>query len=300
MLAFLFQTAAKLPLPLLHRLADLLGQAAFYAAKTERERVRTHLRIAGLDNSDRMVKRVLAETAKSGLELPLAFFRQPEHTTALFKQVHGWEHVEQALANHQGLLFLTPHLGSYDLAGRFISERLPFPLTAMYKPPKLKALDHIMQAGRQRGKGRTAATNIQGVKQVMQALRRGEATIVLPDHVPNPQEGGDGVWADFFGRPAYTMTLAAKLANIKNVATLFFVGERLPTSQGFALHIAPLAGSLNGDKQHDARIINANIEHWVRRFPEQYLFAYNRYKHPAGAPLPPAADKIEQTDSPLS
>ena len=64
-------------------------------------------------------------------------------------------------------------------------------------------------------------------------------------------------------------------------------GIRLPENRGFALHIEPVEGSFNGDKAHDAQIINRNVENWVRRFPEQYLFAYNRYKHPAGAPLPP-------------
>lgn len=298
MLTLLFKLFARLPLPLLHYLATGLGGLAFYTAPRDRDRIRHHLAAAGLDNSDAAVKAVLIETAKSGLELPLAFFRQPEHITALFRQVHGWQYIEQALAAKQGLLLLTPHLGSYDLAGRYISEQLSFPLTALYKPPKIKAFDRIMQAGRQRGKGRTAPTDLNGVKQIMQALRRGEATIVLPDHVPNPAEGGDGVWADFFGRPAYTMTLAAKLAQMKHVCPLFFVGERLPHGQGFALHIAPLSGCLNGDKSHDARIINANIEHWVRRFPTQYLFAYNRYKRPAGAPLPPAGNQPDKQADP--
>ena len=115
------------------------------------------------------------------------------------------------------------------------------------------------------------------------AARAGEATIVLPDHVPNPLEGGEGVWVDFFGKPAYTMTLAGKLAQVKNVRALFFVGERLPNGRGFALHVAPVSGCFNGDKAHDARVINRNVEYWVRRFPSQYLFAYNRYKHPFGA-----------------
>ena len=107
---------------------------------------------------------------------------------------------------------------------------------------------------------------MQGVKQIIQALRQGEATIVLPDHVPD--EHGDGVWVPFFGRHAYTMTLAAKLARVKNVRTLFFCGQRLPNSNGFALHIEPLQGELNGDKHHDAEIINRNVEAWVRRFPD--------------------------------
>ncbi|MDK4525252.1 lysophospholipid acyltransferase family protein [Kingella kingae] len=280
MLKCLFKLLAALPLPVLHGLGNALGYVLYVASPSDRRRIRQHLAVAQLLNHRRAVLQVCQETVKSGLELTIACFRQPAQISALFTQVHGWEHVEQAQQQGAGLLLITPHLGSYDLAGRYISERLPCPLTAMYKPPKIQALDQIMQQGRQRGKGRTAPTNLQGVKQVIKALRQGEATIVLPDHVPNPHEGGDGVWVDFFEQPAYTMTLAGKLAQVNNVVTLFFVGERLPNGQGFALHIAPVQGEFTGDKTHDARIINQNVEHWIRRFPLQYLFAYNRYKHP--------------------
>lgn len=289
LITLVFRLLAALPLPLLHTFARAAGSLAFRVSAANRERIRRHLETAGIRSDGNMIKTVLQETAKGGMELPVAFFRRPEDVAALFKEVHGWEHIQTAVDNGEGLLLITPHIGSYDIAGRYISQHLPFPLTAMYKPPKIKAFDEVMQAGRVRGKGRTAPANIQGVKQIIKALRAGEATIILPDHVPDPQEGGEGVWADFFGKPAYTMTLAAKLAQIKGVKALFFCGERLPGGRGFVLHIEPLQGVLNGDKQHDAAVINKNTEYWIRRFPEQYLFAYNRYKHPAGAPLPPDA-----------
>ncbi|MDO5639987.1 MAG: lysophospholipid acyltransferase family protein [Neisseria sp.] len=284
---FLFKCIAALPLPLLHFIARLWGALACRVLKKDRERALANMRRAGVAADDAALKAVFQETAKGALELPVAFFRRPEAIETLFKEIHGWHHVQTALDQGEGLLFITPHLGSYDLAGRYISQQLPFPLTAMYKPPKLKIFDAVMQAGRVRGKGKTAPTNIQGVKQVMKALRAGEATIVLPDHVPAPEEGGDGVWVDFFGKPAYTMTLAAKLAQVKGVKALFFCGERLPEGKGFVLHIEPLQGGLNGDKAHDARLVNQNVEAWIRRFPQQYLFMYNRYKHPAGAPERP-------------
>lgn len=284
MLKFIFKLLAHLPLRVVHFLGNGLGYMMYLFDKSDRQRIENHLKMANLPHDKNVVLRVCQETVKSGLELPIAFFRQPEQIVSLFREIHGWQHIQAAIDAKQGLLLMTPHIGSYDLAGRYISEHLPFALTAMYKPPKIKALDNIMQQGRIRGKGKTAPTNLQGVKQIIKALRAGEATIVLPDHVPNPYDGGEGVWVDLFGQPAYTMTLAGKLANLKNVQTLFFVGERLPDGQGFALHIEPLSGSLNGDKHHDARVINENVERWIRRFPQQYLFAYNRYKQPWGAP----------------
>ncbi|STZ76699.1 lysophospholipid acyltransferase family protein [Bergeriella denitrificans] len=287
LITLLFKFFAALPLPLLHRLAGFLGWAAYHTQRKDRARVFENMAQAGLNPDEQSVKTVFQETAKGALELPVAFFRRPEAIETLFTEIHGWQHIQTALDGGEGLLLITPHIGSYDLAGRYISQQLPFPLTAMYKPPKIKAFDTVMQMGRVRGKGKTAPTNMQGVKQVMKALRAGEATIVLPDHVPAPEEGGDGVWADFFGKPAYTMTLASKLAQVKGVKALFFVGERLPDGKGFALHIEPLQGGLSGDKEHDARVMNRNVEHWIRRFPQQYLFMYNRYKRPAGAPPRP-------------
>lgn len=290
MLSILLKIIGKilswLPLWLLYIVADGLGLIMYYVLPSVRERVHCHLQYAELLGDTHMVKHIFQETIKSGLELPHAFFRDTTQLMSLFTQVNGWEYVQEALDKGEGLLFLTPHLGSYDLAGRYLSERLPFPLTAMYKPPKIKALDDFMQAGRVRGKGRTAPASAQGVKQIIRALRQGEATIILPDHVPNPYEGA-GVWANFFGKPAYTMTLATKLAQIKGVKTLFFCGERLSQKREFVLHIEPMHGQLTGNKANDARILNENIEYWIRKFPEQYLFAYNRYKHPAGAEYPP-------------
>nr|WP_301817547.1 lysophospholipid acyltransferase family protein [Neisseria maigaei] len=280
LLTALLKSLSLLPLPSLHKLGVFLGHLAFYLRKEDRARIIANMRQAGLNPDTQTVKAVFAETAKCGLELAPAFFKKPEDIETLFQSVHGWEYVQQALDKHEGLLLITPHIGSYDLGGRYISQQLPFPLTAMYKPPKIKAIDKVMQAGRVRGKGKTAPTGIQGVKQIIKALRAGEATIILPDHVPSPQEGGDGVWVDFFGKPAYTMTLAAKLANVKGVKTLFFCCERLPDGQGFVLHIRPIQGELNGDKAHDAAVFNRNTEYWIRRFPTQYLFMYNRYKTP--------------------
>ncbi len=249
-----------------------------------RENLETSQIFADYQNIEQNVKLICRHTCQSGAELPIAWLRSSEHIVSLFSNTEGWSLVEDALKEKKGLLFITPHIGSYDLAGRFISHQLPFPLTAMYRPPRMKWLEPIMSAGRQRDKGRVAPANAQGVRLVLKALKNGEATIVLPDQVPS--EGGEGVWAPFFNKKAYTMTLAARLAQIPKVATFFFAGERLPKSQGFRLHIFPLEGILNGNKEHDTTIINQNVEKLVRLFPQQYLFSYNRYKTPPGVEAP--------------
>lgn len=276
---FIFFLLALIPLPVLQGLGSVLGRLGFYFATSERKRTTKNLHFSKLtandQESEKLVKSIFAETAKSGLELSIAWTRSSKHIVSLFKEVHGWEHIEAAIERNEGLLLITPHLGNYDLAGRFLSEKLPFPLTAMYRPPKISWLENVMNSGRVRDNGYTAPANMLGVKQIVRALKNKQATIVLPDQVPGE---GEGVWATFFGQPAYTMTLASRLAIMPEVTPLFFCGERLPHGRGFVLHIAPLEGTLNGNREHDAQIINNNVEKWVTRFPSQYLFGYNRYK----------------------
>lgn len=289
--SILLRLFGLLPLLVLHALARGLGAVAYYFLGKVRRRIEENLQqsaiITDKKNFRRTTKDILCESLKGGFELAIAWTRSTEYIVGLFRRVEGWEYVQAAIENQQGLLLITPHLGSYDLAGRMLSEQLPFPLTAMYRPPKKAWLEPIMNAGRARAKGKTAPANAQGVRQVVKALRQKEAVIILPDQVP---QAGEGVLGTFFNKKAYSMTLAARLANIKNVCPLFFVGERLSCGKGFILHIVPFEGCLNGDKVHDVQLINHNVEALIRRFPTQYLFSYNRYKIPAGVDNTPETD----------
>ena len=283
----ILQALASLPLPVLHALGSLLGRMLYYASPRVRSRIRENLDTSKIAGSyqfyQALVKQSAAETGKGMLELSIAWCREPDYMVSLVKQCYGWQHVEAALGAGKGLIFVTPHLGSYDIAGRYLSARLPFPLTAMYKPPKLAWLDPIMNEGRARGKGKTAPATGAGVRILMKALKSGEATIILPDQVPG---SGEGIWAPFFGRAAFTMSLLPRLAQMQDVAVLWFTGERLPGGQGFAVHIQPQQVPFTGDKQQDGTILNAEVENLIRRWPAQYLWSYNRYKRPAGAPAP--------------
>jgi KDO2-lipid IV(A) lauroyltransferase len=120
---------------------------------------------------------------------------------------------------------------------------------------------------------------------------------LLPDQVP-PE--GMGVWAPFFGQPAYTMTLAHRLAQQTGAATLCIWAERLPRGQGFMLRVSAMSQRLPESTGDDeawqiacAARINAEMELLIRQCPGQYLWGYHRYKQPrpadTGAPPGPAA-----------
>jgi KDO2-lipid IV(A) lauroyltransferase len=150
----------------------------------------------------------------------------------------------------------------------------------MYRPPRWKFLHTLMHEGRERGQMKLAPTDLGGVRQLLKALKRGQVIGVLPDQVPG---NGEGEWAPFFGRPAYTMTLIGRLMEASGAAAVMCHSERLPQGRGYDLHFTPLSfdAASSIPKQ-----MNAALEELIRSHPEQYLWSYNRYKVPRGV-LPP-------------
>ena len=187
------------------------------------------------------------------------------------RETHGFDEAIAQRSRGRAVLFLTPHMGSFEAAAQFAAAHVP--ITFLYRPPKMRWLDPLMRAGRSRGGSRLAPTDLKGVKQLFLALRRGEAVGFLPDQVPGR---GEGAWAEFFGRPAYTMTLAMRLAERDNVACYLACARRLPRGQGYAIEVRPMPAALPGETPE--RRLNRGIESLIRECPEQYLWSYNRYK----------------------
>ena len=102
------------------------------------------------------------------------------------------------------------------------------------------------------------------------------ATLVFPWDVR--------IWAPFFSRPAYSMTLAARLSEVSGTEVILAWAERLPGGRGYHLHLRSAAEPLAGDTAARVERINIELEALIRQAPAQYLWGYNRYKRPSGAP----------------
>ena len=212
-------------------------------------------------------------------ELPWIWTRSLDEVAA---RVRCDDHavLDEAEAAGRGILFLTPHLGSFEVTARYYAQRAP--ITVMFKPPRKRWLDEVVSLSRGTERMRAVPAALAGVRAMLRALRAGEAVGLLPDQVPSD---GEGVWAPFFGRPAYTMTLSARLVHASGAVPLLAWGERLRWGRGYLVHIRPfdLAGpeGLPVDAVAAAARINAAMEQLIAECPQQYLWSYNRYKHPA-------------------
>lgn len=281
MMAYLLRVLAYLPLWLLHFLGAAAGWATYLGSRHYAARMRENLTASGVcapEACGKILRRAVAEAGKSVLELPAVWLRPEQQALQLLNMCHGWEHVEAALARGKGLVFLTPHMGCFEITSLYYAAR--HPITVLYRPPRLKWVQPLIDAGRVRGQVTLAPTDLGGVRALFKALRRGEAIGILPDQVPGQ---GEGVWADFFGRPAYTMTLVGRLVHSTDAAVVLAAAFRLPRGKGFDLWLEPMPEGMPAEPVAAARFINAAIESLVRRKPEQYLWSYNRYKVPKGA-----------------
>jgi len=271
-LTLLFRFGRHLPLWCLHGLGSGLGWLSYVLSSRYRRRLLAHAAQAGYGRS--VARASVGQAGRLVAELPRLWLGRPVPV-----RWDGEQHIEQALHDGVGLLFLTPHLGCFEItaqayAARFGSQR---PMTVLFRPPRLAALRDLVVQARQRPGLQTAPVSLAGVRQLMRALKAGEAVGLLPDQVP-PQ--GQGVWAPFFGRPAYTMTLSSRLAQAGGCRILLSWGERLPAGQGYVVHVRPMAEPLPDDPETAAAVVNRAMEGLVRESPAQYLWSYDRYKKP--------------------
>jgi KDO2-lipid IV(A) lauroyltransferase len=269
-----FKLLSSLPLSVLHRMGALLGRLTYALSGQYAARMRENLLQAGFSLDEERGRRLLsasiAEAGKGIMELPWVWGRSYEEVLSRVLACRGLQHVQAAQASGKGIIYLTPHLGCFEMCALYLAQQAP--ITVLYRQPRLLWLEGVMRRGRERGQARLAKADLSGVRLMYKALKRGEAIGLLPDQVPSQ---GEGEWANFFGRPAYTMTLVGRLAQSSDATVVLVSAERVAGGAGYVIHFEPLLldYSLSVPQQ-----INTALEKMIRAYPAQYLWSYNRYK----------------------
>lgn len=256
-----------------------LGWVVYLLAPSYRRRLRANIAGAGFGNE---LHRAVGESGKAILELAFVWCARPERVAA-HATVENWDYVQSVLDSGRGIVFLTPHLGCFEITAQQIALRTP--LTVMYRPPRKAALKPLIEGARARHNLHLAPANMSGVRILAKCLKKGEPVGLLPDQVP---QEGEGVWAPFFGRAAYTMTLPAKLAKMGDAQVILVYAERKPRGRGYVVRFVPFDAPLGTSAADQARAVNQAMERLIARCPAQYMWSYNRYKQPRGVAAPEA------------
>lgn len=285
MLHRLMRWLSRWPLRRLHAVGAALGWLSWAVSPSYRRRLRSNAEAAGATPAQQ--RQAVAEAGRMVAEVPWLWLMPPAQPVGPWVRWQGEDAIERALLAGKGTVIFTPHLGSFEVAARAVSERWGArqPLTVLYRPARQPSLRRFEEQARARPHMATAPASLAGVRQMLRALRRSEMVGLLPDQVP---PFGQGVWAPFFGRPAYTMTLAARLVRQTGATPLILWCERLPRGEGFVMHVSELgepladASSAAGPDpaEADAALINRSLERLIQAAPGQYLWGYHRYKRP--------------------
>ena len=281
-MAGLLRWLSRWPLAGLHRLGGPLGWLTWLVSPTYRRRFLANARQAGL--APAQYRPAIAEAGRLLMELPLLWLRPAGESILPRVRWQGAEAISAALAQGRGVVFMTPHLGCFEVTAQAYAERFGpefGPITVLYRPARKEWLRPLVGGSRVRPGLAAAPATLTGVRQLVRALRRGEAVGLLPDQVP---PDGLGVWAPFFGKPAYTTTLAARLVQQTGAVPLAAWGERLPGGAGYVVHVSAFEEALPSDpsaQAESAAVVNRAMERLIRQRPQQYLWGYHRYKAPA-------------------
>jgi len=206
----------------------------------------------------------------------------------------GREHVEAARTEGRGVVLVTAHIGNWELSG-LAHGWLFGPIGVVARPLDNPALDRRLNAFRESG-GNEVISKFEALREVMRRLREGGAVGILLDQ--NVQES-DGVFVEFFARPAATTTAAAAFAVKTGCALLLGHTEIKPEGRYRLVYDPPVRWSSSGDREDDIRrltqVLTRRIEGWIREVPEQWLWIHRRWKtqpreHPAVGTQPSATN----------
>lgn len=267
-----------MPLKLAHWIGTLIGWVYQFKSSKMKTIAQTNIQSCFPEleptQQHELVQATLLETGKLLSEMGIMWGRSAHSVLGLVKSVEGKELIEQAMQQGQGVLLAMPHIGSWELVALYCARH--FPMTTLYRPPKLKGFDNKIRQARQRTGATLVPTDNTGVRALSKALKNAELVGVLPDQEPGM---GNGLFATFFGIPAYTMTLVPRMAIKFNCQVIYAYAERLASGQGFRLVFRASSDSFaNKELQAATELMNRDVEQLVRECPAQYQWIYKRFK----------------------
>lgn len=185
--------------------------------------------------------------------------------------IEGLEHLEAARAGGRGVIIISGHFMTLEIAARLMCEHAP--LAGMYRPHDGAVMEWAVQRGRLRYA--TAMFTREELRPAIRHLKQGGLLWFAPDQ---DTRRGDSVFVPFFGRPAYSLTSTHQLARLSGAAVLGFAHVRHDDGS-YTLRLSPaLEDFPSADATADTARVMAAIEAMIRAAPTQYLWIHRRFK----------------------
>lgn len=277
----LLKLLSLLPLDIIRALGRIIGIVSLKFSNKSAKRLPHNLLITGLATPETVEEMTRATAQALGMTLVeaalIAWQKDRKRIAGLSEVDESFYEVKRLLEQGQNIVFLTPHIGNFEVAVKYFANNLPMNIKILYKPSKDPVVEEIIFNGRSETNITPVPTTRQGIVSLMKHLRSGGCIGILPDNVAS---GGDGEWVKFFGQDVYATSLAAKICQMPNMHVV--IVQNLRTKTGFSSRCIPF----KPQSQETRAIMQefySELEKLVREAPEQYYWSYDRFRHPGNA-----------------
>ena len=275
---YLFLAAGRAPLVLQQAVGMAVGtMAARFGKARHMAEVNLQLCMPELSATQRheLVATSIRASACAPVEIARWSLAYPDEVRRVVVASSGVDLLEAALKTGEGVMILSPHVGSWGLPNIYAATLAPITVLYRNQGGVLDAATRLFTVELQSRLGvQLATSDAAGLRRIAATLRHGGMVGLLPDQAVR---GKGALFADFFGRPATMPAFIPKLLLGSKVAVLFAWSKRLPRAQGYAVHYLqrPLP---RDDLQQLAEAINRGIEQCILANPEQYIWGYRRFR----------------------
>ncbi|MGR4972308.1 lysophospholipid acyltransferase [Pseudomonas sp. LARHCG127] len=223
---------------------------------------------------ERLVGQSLKDIGKSLTESACAWIWPAQRSIELVREVEGLDVLKEALASGKGVVGITSHLGNWEVLNHFYCSQCK-PII-FYRPPKLKAVDELLQKQRVQLGNKVAASTKEGILSVIKEVRKGGQVGIPAD--PEPSESA-GIFVPFFATQALTSKFVPNMLAGGKAVGVFLHALRLPDGSGYKviLEAAPDA-MYSTDTETSCAAMSQVVERYVRAYPSQYMWSMKRFK----------------------
>ncbi len=274
---------ALLPWGAVQAVGSAIGWLMWKVPNRSREVVRINLAkcFPELDEAarERLVGETLRDIGKTFTESACAWIWPVERTLKLVREVEGLDVLHEALASGKGVVGVASHLGNWEVLNHyFCTQCKP---VIFYRPPKLKAVDELLQKQRAQLGNRVAASTKEGILSVIKEVRRGGVVGIPADPEPSLSAG---VFVPFCAIQALTSKFVPGMLAGGKARGVLLNAIRLPDNSGFKVIFEAVPDDMySEDPLVSAAAMSRELERYVRAYPSQYLWSMKRFKkRPAG------------------
>ncbi|MNM89244.1 Lipid A biosynthesis lauroyl acyltransferase [compost metagenome] len=269
---------ALLPWRAVQAVGSAIGWVMWKTPNRSRDVVRINLSKCFPDmdpaERERLVGQSLKDIGKSLTESACAWIWPAQRSIDLVREVEGLDILKDALASGKGVVGITSHLGNWEVLNHFYCSQCK-PII-FYRPPKLKAVDELLQKQRVQLGNKVAASTKEGILSVIKEVRKGGAVGIPAD--PEPSESA-GIFVPFFATQALTSKFVPNMLAGGKAVGVFLHALRLPDGSGYKviLEAAPEA-MYSTDTAESCAAMSQVVERYVRAYPSQYMWSMKRFK----------------------